>query len=204
LKLPKLINIDPTTIRVPERVLSARLGFKGVGEIPKEFRHIFEKAWKEIIEVSTPFALIEDEECIWNKYPKIRKIEIKSDLVRRHLKNCEIVTLIAVTLGENVDKSIEKAHKARDDLLSYFLDGIASEFVEYVAREIEKMLREDKEPLVGGARISPGYGDFSLSANKWILEILNGAKFGITYHPESFVLLPRKSITSIMGWKKSD
>ncbi|OQX57824.1 MAG: hypothetical protein B5M49_02950, partial [Thermotoga sp. 4484_232] len=92
---------------------------------------------------------------------KVREIELKSDLVRKHLKNCEIVTLMVVTLGENVDRKIEEAHEDGDELLSYFLDGIASEFVEYIAREIEKVLRKDKEPLVGGARISPGYGDFS-------------------------------------------
>ncbi|MCD6267054.1 MAG: methionine synthase [Thermotogaceae bacterium] len=202
--MPRVVEIDPTAVKVPERVISARLGFKGVGRIPEEFRNIFEKAWREITKVSTPFALLEDEECVWNEYLKVREIELKSDLVRKHLKNCEIVTLMVVTLGENVDRKIEEAHEGGDELLSYFLDGIASEFVEYIAREIEKVLRKDKEPLVGGARISPGYGDFSLEMNKWIVEILDGERYGIKYHPESFMLIPRKTIASIMGWRGSE
>ena len=202
--MPRVVEIDPMTVKVPERVISARLGFKGVGRIPEEFRNIFEKAWKEITKISTPFALLEDEECVWNEYLKIRGIELKSDLVRRHLKNCEIVTLMAVTLGESVDRRIEKAHEDGNELFSYFLDGIASEFVEYAARKIEKVLRKDKEPLAGGARISPGYGDFPLKVNKWIVEILDGERFGIKYHPESFMLIPRKTITSIMGWRRSE
>jgi len=201
--LPRVIEIDPSVVKVPERVISARLGFKGVGKIPEEFKELFKIAWKEVKKASRPFALLEDKICDWNEYLEIEGFKLKSELVKRHLKDCEIITLMVVTLGKTIDEIIERAHESGDELLSYFLDGIASEFVEYAAREIEKILREEKTPMVGGARISPGYGDFPLEVNGWIIETLNGKEFGIRYHPESFILIPRKTITSVMGWRKS-
>jgi cobalamin-dependent methionine synthase I len=51
-------------------------------------------------------------------------------------------------------------------------------------------------------RDSPGYGDLGTDIQPDILRLLDAGKIGIACQPESFILIPEKSITAIIGWER--
>lgn len=197
--MPEIFRADPADIEIPRRVLAARLGFRGVGDIPEEFKPFFERAYGIALKVATPLALygnfkprdLEDGVVVEGK-------EIRGRLASQHLKGRKTVTLILATLGSRFDEEISRLHSEGEELLSFFLDGIGSEMVEYFARMLDSKLREEMGE--GSARISPGYVDLPLSLNAWIIEKLSGKDYGITYDPETFIMHPRKTISALIGW----
>ncbi len=196
----KIFRKNPSEIRIPRRVLAARLGFKGVGDIPDSFKGHFERAYKIAIEVADPVAVygdfpvedLDDGVEIDGKVLKGRSIE---DFV----KGSRSATLIVATLGSEYDETMNRFHEKGDDLTSFFLDGIGSEMVEYFIRDLDSLLRKEKGE--GGPRISPGYGDLPLSLNAWIIEKLDAGKIGVSYDPETFIMVPRKTISALIGWR---
>lgn len=66
-----------------------------------------------------------------------------------------------------------------------------------VCEEIEASLIEDNKRLT--SRYSPGYGDLPLDVQKEFLSLLGAEKsIGLTSTPSS-ILIPRKSVTAIVG-----
>ena len=197
--MPEIFRADPADIEIPRRVLAARLGFRGVGDIPEEFKPFFDRAYGIALKVATPLALygnfkprdLEDGVVVEGK-------EIRGRLASQHLKGRKTVTLILATLGSRFDEEISRLHSEGEELLSFFLDGIGSEMVEYFARMLDSKLREEMGE--GSARISPGYVDLPLSLNAWIIEKLSAKDWGITYDPETFIMHPRKTISALIGW----
>jgi hypothetical protein len=196
----RIIKIDPREVDLPEVMVLARLGFKGTKRIPEEFKEIYQKALDMVIRVSKPLAVVKTLPCYWNHDLRVLDKKLRGRLVKRYLKDCERVTMMLVTLGEDVDLLIERAHREGNELLSFFIDSVASEFVECAARKVDSMLREKK--YVSGARISPGYGDLSLRLNRWFVEELDGERFGIKVIEGSYMFLPRKTISAFIGWRK--
>ncbi len=198
--MSKIFRRDPDEIVVPERVIAARLGFKGVGRIPDEFVESFKRAQEILKEVAHPLAIHEDFKV--ENHPGsvvVAGKKLSGRSVEDHIKGSKAVSVILATLGHEVDDRISKLHEEGEELLSFFLDGLASEMVEYFVRMLDTELRRERGQ--GGPRISPGYGDLPLSLNDWIVEILNGEEFGITCDPDTHIMLPRKTISAIIGWR---
>ena len=200
--LPRVIEIKPDGIKLPENMVASRLGFKGAVRIPDDFRDVYQKALNMVVESSKPTAIVRTVPCRWNSALKLLEKKLTGKLVEKHLKNCEKVTLMLITLGREVDSLIEDAHLEGNELLSFFLDAVASEFAECVAREVDLMLKEEEKGYVSGARISPGYVDLPLQLNQWIVNVLDGNRFGISVKEDSYMLLPRKTISALIGWRK--
>ena len=198
----RVIKVHPKRIKVPEAVVASRLGFKGVTSIPEEFKEDYNKAFNIVVENSKPVAIVKTVPCHWNNTLTILNKKLTGKLVERHLRNCEKVTILLVTLGEAVDSLIEDAHHKGDELLSFFLDSVASEFAEYTVREVDRMLKDEETQYVAGARISPGYVDLPLQLNQWILDVLDGRRLGIKVKEESYIFIPRKTVSALIGWRK--
>ena len=199
--MSEIFKTDPRSIKIPERVIAARLGFKGVGKIPENFLDSFNRAYEIAMEVAIPTALYDTFEA--KETPEgliVCGKLLKGKMVTQHLRNSSSVTLILSTIGMKYDEKIEELHRSGEELLSFFLDGIGSELVEYFTRELDKVLRERMGS--GSARISPGYGDLPLELNAWIIDTLGGEEIGVSYDPETFIMKPRKTITALIGWKK--
>ncbi|MGC8765614.1 MAG: hypothetical protein ACP5QT_06985 [Brevinematia bacterium] len=142
-----------------------------------------------IIEVSEKRILLDDGK------------EIISQKLAAVLKKSRFVSIIAATIGEEIRKKMESANLTE----AVIIDAIGSEAIEaFVDYIVEKVLVRERR-LFGfrpTMRYSPGYGDLSVETNSYILEKVGAKKIGIGFHPESFMLLPEKSITAIIGWEK--
>ncbi len=118
--------------------------------------------------------------------------------LKRHLAGCGSAVLFCATLGAGVDALLRRA--ASGDLLEALaLDCAASAAVEEVCDAIEVALRERWPAKYFPFRYSPGYGDLPLSLQGELLRLLDAPRrVGLTAS-SSHILLPRKSVTAILG-----
>ena len=117
----------------------------------------------------------------------------------RHLRHCEEGFLAAVTLGSETDRllrrwsalSMAKAAVGQA-VCAVWLDDLLSDYCTALLRELPK-----------GSYLtppySPGYGDWSLAAQRRVLDALDAyKKIGLTLTAGG-MLVPEKSITCVVG-----
>jgi hypothetical protein len=108
--------------------------------------------------------------------------------------------IFCATLGNGVDALIRR-WELKDMAFAMTLDACASSAVESLCNNIESELREDARArgLYLTDRFSPGYEDLPLELQKPFCADLDTArKIGVTV-TDSGLLLPRKSVTALIG-----
>lgn len=127
-------------------------------------------------------------------------LKLMGSSIKKHLKDSKSCILLAVTLGYKVDSMIryyEKSSMAK----AMILDACASAAIEGIMDEIcyrlEEMASKENKSLT--SRFSPGYGDLDINIQGRFLEVLEAGKFiGLTASSHN-ILIPRKSVTAIVG-----
>ncbi len=121
---------------------------------------------------------------------------------KKLLSDSERVILMAVTLGRDIEMLIRK-YSYSDIAKSVVMDAVASAGVESLANDINDSLARENVPLFLTDRFSPGYGDLPIGVNVRLIKLLDAAKkIGLTTS-ETGIMIPRKSITAIMGVSKN-
>ncbi len=120
-----------------------------------------------------------------------------SDIVH-HLEKCTGVYLIAATLGPEADRLIRR-YQVTDMAKAVIADAFASAAVEQVCAEAEEQIRKAEPGRYFTWRYAPGYGDFDIQIQKSFLDVLDAPrKIGLCTS-DSRMLVPIKSVTSVMG-----
>lgn len=120
--------------------------------------------------------------------------------IARHLEGCGAVFLAALTLGSGVEQDI-RAAEATNVARAVLYDMCASVLVEQYADAVEAELRQAaaKTGEFCTSRFSPGYGDLPITLQAELLRLVDAPRtIGLTAN-ESSILLPRKSVTMLMG-----
>ncbi len=120
--------------------------------------------------------------------------------IREILMPCREAVLLAVTLGAGMEQEIIR-REVTDMAEALILDACASVAAENVCDRFEEDLRAElaEEGLFLTSRFSPGYGDFPVECQRGLCEVLNTARrIGLTV-TESSMMVPRKSVTAVMG-----
>ncbi len=116
------------------------------------------------------------------------------------LAPCREAVLLAVTLGAGMEQEI--LHREVTDMAeALILDACASVAAENVCDRFEESMRGElaEEGLYLTSRFSPGYGDFPIEYQRALCDVLNTARrIGLTVTEHS-ILVPRKSVTAVMG-----
>ena len=135
-------------------------------------------------------------QTILSKNPVI----LEGKVVGNHLKDCEKVICMAVTVGEDIENEVTKKFQRGEYTSSILLDAAATTAVEQAADAMEKTIKQN--PLIRGYnmrwRFSPGYGDLPLTQQTDIFHLSNAEIIGIKLST-SMMMIPRKSITAIIG-----
>lgn len=134
---------------------------------------------------------------------KDTNIKLKGKDIYNLLKDSDRCILIAVTLGNDIEKKI-RLYSKTDLTSSVILDACATAGVESLCDNLEENLKEEflNENENFTFRYSPGYGDLSLSIQKDFIEILDcKRRLGLNLS-EHLILFPRKSVTAILGITK--
>lgn len=113
----------------------------------------------------------------------------------RNLSGCPRVLLFAATLGLEIDRLIARYGRTEPSR-ALLLQAIGAERIEALCDAFEAQIEEPHAP-----RFSPGYGDFSLEAQREIFRVLDcPRRIGLTLN-ESLLMSPTKSVTALIGLK---
>ncbi|MGB5823988.1 MAG: hypothetical protein WBH44_07910 [Proteocatella sp.] len=128
-------------------------------------------------------------------------IILKGGNIFAHLKHASKVAIIAATLGASYDNFM-RISQAKSVTRGLIFDACGSEYIEKICENIELEISNiaARDSMSLTTRFSPGYGDFPLEQQKEIIQLLNAdTKIGLTCTP-SCIMLPRKSITAVIGF----
>ncbi len=118
--------------------------------------------------------------------------------IKKHLEGCERCILMSLTLGVGAD-GLLRTLESSDMSSAVVCDTLCSVLAEQLCDEAQKKLESEYEGEFLTDRYSPGYGDLPLETNRSIAVLLDIPKrIGVSV-TESCLLLPRKSITAIIG-----
>lgn len=123
-------------------------------------------------------------------------VTVKSSALSYIMRDCEEAILLAVTAGISVDKLISKA-SIQNASEALCIDAISSAGVESYIDYINNVISE-KYCLT--KRFSPGYADFPLDFQAYLLNRVNAERIGISL-TDGNLMIPMKSITAVIGVK---
>lgn len=169
-------------MKLKRREVLRYLGYRR-NEPTEEISLAIDRIEKELLSVATPrtvFCEISANEVLWN-----------CQTVKKALGKCSRAVIFAATLGAGVDRLLMR-YESINMGDAVILQALAAAMIEEVCDELQAKYKSRP-------RVSPGYGDFDLSAQKEILKMLDAPKkIGLTV-TESLMLVPTKSVTAIFG-----
>ncbi|MVX62155.1 methionine synthase [Clostridium chromiireducens] len=178
------------------------LGYKGQ-DIDEKMISIIDECREEIKKVINPRVVYNYKDIHQNDEGVeviTTNLVLKGKDIKEHLSNSKVCVLMAVTLGNEVEKKTRLYEKI-DLTRALILDACATTAVEEVCDIVENDVKE-KAALEGmdiTFRYSPGYGDLPLDVQNSFLRALDAQKkIGLTVS-ENNLLFPRKSVTAIIG-----
>ncbi|MEK6589833.1 MAG: vitamin B12 dependent-methionine synthase activation domain-containing protein [Nitrospinota bacterium] len=127
----------------------------------------------------------------------------KTRYLAKNLSGCTKASLFICTLGSKLEERVKDYFAEGEQTRAYIMNGIGSAAAEEVAEYVNQIIIKEAEGegFKTVRRFSPGYGDWNLSDQQAILKTLNPSPIGVTL-TERCIMIPEKSITAIVGWKK--
>ena len=156
---------------------------------------------EELEQVATPrsifrlFSVTFEENGV-----QLGNITVEGRDLRQHIRGCGEAVLFAATLGVQTDVLLERYSHISMSRVAV-LQAASAAMIEKYCDETEKEISAQaaRRGLFLRPRYSPGYGDFSIRLQKDILNTLDCPKrIGLSM-TESFMLVPTKSVTAVIG-----
>lgn len=118
--------------------------------------------------------------------------------IRAHLEGCRRAVLMCATLGGDTDRLI-RTMEVSDISSAFAMDAMASAAIEDVCRLCDEEIKKQLPECFLTWRFSPGYGDLPLDLQGVFLDTLCAQKqIGLCCESNN-ILIPRKSVTAVMG-----
>ncbi|MDR3156340.1 MAG: methionine synthase [Lactobacillales bacterium] len=180
------------------------LGFRKKAELTAEISNMIDELVTLAQEVAKPrylyriFNLRVDEQA---KQVKVLGTELMltGKSITSHLQKAKKIALLVVTLGMEIERKINQ-YSVNDETKTVILEAICNDYIEKIC---DLAQRNVKNELGNGwtmnRRFSPGYGDLPLNVQAKFLEIMQASKKLGIYLNESDLMIPRKSVTAILG-----
>ena len=130
---------------------------------------------------------------------------VKSNSLAKNLLGCESAVLFAATLGLELDRTLHRL-SATSPSKALILQAIGAERIEALCNAFNGEIKENTalEHCSTRPRFSPGYGDLGIEFQRDIFSILDcSKKIGLSL-TESLLMSPSKSVSAIIGIKKSN
>ena len=179
------------------------LKYLGYGNINADEKtdKLMDLAEEKILEAAKPryiYKLFDINECEEGVEICGTSLILHGDDIREHLSGCKQAVLFAATVSSDIDNII-KTYSYTDVLMSLVLDCMASVAVEQVGNRFDDMIASKLPDKYLTFRFGVGYGDLPLAQQSEVIAVLDASKrIGITVTKDN-IMIPRKSITGIMG-----
>lgn len=176
------------------------MGHKG-GVLPESMDALADECEQRLLTAVTPkfvYAVFDIEHTENGVAVSGTPLVLKGNDIAAHLRDCERCVLFAATLGAGAD-SVIRGYESAAMEKAVIADCMASAAIEQVCDLSEAEIREKLPDMHFTWRFSPGYGDLPLDVQRDFLNVLNAQRrIGLTV-TESLILIPRKSVTAIIG-----
>ncbi len=181
------------------------MGHKG-GEIPQSIISIADECEQKLLENISPkyiykiFDITPSQEGI---IVENTPLVFKGRDIAEHLQGCEKCVLMCATLSSGADRVIRQ-YEASGMEKAVVADCLASSAIEQVCNIAEAEIQKAIGDYNYTWRFSAGYGDFPLEIQKDFLTVLDAQRrIGLNI-TDSLILIPRKSVTAVMGVSKNE
>ena len=128
-------------------------------------------------------------------------IVFQSQIIARLLERCQKVAVFVLTIGNHLEEMSCHLAEDRRMLQAAVLDAIGSVAVESVANFVQDKIGAvaHAQGLGISQRFSPGYCDWDISQQKTVFQALNGKSTVGIHLTDGYLMIPRKSISGIIG-----
>lgn len=162
-----------------------------------------------LIDACTEIQIIAIPKATWFTYPyntvqdtieSDRPLKVDSKILIQHLRGSAYVAVLAVTIGADVENAVTTHFTKGNYTKGFLLDAAATTAVENAADQVSLMIAQEakKIGLTTTKRFSPGYGDWDITNQPEILRLAGASSVGLST-TESCMLIPRKSVTAVIG-----
>lgn len=189
-------------IRMDKKEVLRYLGYKNQ-EMSPELDALIDDCRREILEIAAykyTYKIVDLE------HDEEGQVRIKDAIlpligenIQKHLAHSDRAVVMAATLGVAMERRLGLYGKT-DLTRSFILDSCGTQMIEEVCDGIEEAVKEELGPgFYYTFRYSPGYGDYPIDVNNQLVAFLDGyRRIGLSV-TDSHLLIPRKSVTAIMG-----
>lgn len=184
-------------LRIPVKENLRELDEKNLG---KEIKKIIEFAYGLIHGKAcySTFSIssISDNRVILDKSNTL----IKGKKLVNILRDCKYCSLFVSTIGPELENRVSLMEQENPSG-AYFLEHVGNWMAEYMAETVNNRIATEiiKDGFVPKKRYSAGYGDWPVTSQKEILELIEAQKIGVSLS-ESYIMIPRKSVSALIGW----
>jgi hypothetical protein len=196
------------TIPLSEVLLRLKYNVKK-SEMSETVRKVIDEMLSEAYILSEPQAVVEEFEIAEIKEHEVMlsgtAFTLRGASLVKHLAGCYKVSLIVCTIGDGCSAKIKELLDAGEVTKAATLDAVASEAVEAVTEAVNRHVDQhaDAEGATTVSRFSTGYGDWKVKEQKRIIEALDAKQIGVSVN-DACLMLPEKTVSACIGWKKVD
>ena len=174
-------------MKLDRREIARYLGLGGQ-ELSAELAGYAEDCEHELFLVVTPRSV--------SRTVPVSALPGESRNLAHHLRHCRDCVLYAVTLGAETDRILRR-WSARSMAKASVGQAVCTAWLDELCAELCGGLAGEGQYLT--PPYSPGYGDWDLSVQEILLEMLSAHKrIGLTL-TEGGMLVPEKSVTAVVG-----
>ena len=177
------------------------LRYAGTREETPEIARLLDSALAEVKPTLSGTVCWREFPLAWQDgMPDLGFVRIQSDALRRNLQGCDRIVLFAATVGLGLDRLIARYSRVSPSR-ALMLQAIGAERIEALCDTFCGEIRQSAKAtgLRAAPRFSPGYGDFPLSVQTEIFQVLDcSRKIGLTLN-QSLLMSPSKSVTAVIG-----
>lgn len=152
---------------------------------------------------------IAEPKGIWQRYPydpekgvilSDEPMTLEGRAITRHLSSSRAVAVLAVTVGEELERESARHFQKGEYIEGLLLDAAATASVEHLADQLDRYIQKEaaREGLKTTWRFSPGYGDWPVTQQNAFCRIIRTGEIGL-HATDHSMLMPRKSVTAIIG-----
>jgi hypothetical protein len=180
-------------VEISKKDVLRLLGYKsGKTKMSQGVEKLINEAYSLSEGLLKPKAIVE-----WVAREKLKEIDIFND--------AEGAIIAICTIGNELESNVNAFMSGSKLALGSILDAIGSEAVEGAVNYINKYLKSVAQERGYGIskRFSPGYGKWTLDAQRWIFSMIDAKSIGVTL-TDTCMMIPRKSVSfAVKIYKKS-
>jgi len=181
------------------------LGYKG-GEVEAKTMDDISDIGDSVIKISTPVITFKVMDIVRDGGFALKDTNFVplGENIREMLADCDRCIIMAATLGMGIEKEL-RSLQITNMYSAVIMDCCASAAIENVCDNFQTMLEHTymQQGLFITDRFSPGYGDMPFSQQKELCGLLQTEKtIGVSLS-SSGIMIPRKTVTAIMGISNS-